>query len=286
MIAAILKSVKAHQYNLRAAVHALRRANEEVYGDLNESTVRAWFTPGPDNTLLLTEKAKRYIEQKTSFQRPNNGNNPILAKHPEAEAEALDTITKMRAGGLAISLDVAASIVHAVVSVRCPELLAENGGPFTVSHTWVSGWRYTKLRWSNRAGTTAAQKLPDDHKDQVEDMCKRIAILVALYDVPRELFYAMDETFFFVPMGGAHTFDEEGKKGVAITGADDKRGGTVSLGCKADGSMLPFAAIYGGKTKQSEPGGRVGQRLPAREEAEKEGGELGTAMRQATVTVG
>jgi hypothetical protein len=82
---------------------------------------------------------------------------------------------------------------------------------------------------------------------------------VALYDVPRELFYAMDEIFFFfVPMGGAHTFDKEGKKGIAITGADDKRGGTISLGCKADGSMLPFAAIYGGKTHEAERARRKG----------------------------
>jgi hypothetical protein len=39
---------------------------------------------------------------------------------------------------LVISLAVAASTVRAVLSERCPDLLAENGGPVKVSQSWVS----------------------------------------------------------------------------------------------------------------------------------------------------
>ncbi len=47
-----------------------------------------------------------------------------------------------------MSLAVAASTVRTVLSERCPDLLAENGGPFKVSHGWVSSWLYVNLRWT------------------------------------------------------------------------------------------------------------------------------------------
>jgi hypothetical protein len=47
---------------------------------------------------------------------------------------------------LVTSLAVAASTVRAVLSERCPHFLAENGGPFKVSYSWVSFWLYVNLR--------------------------------------------------------------------------------------------------------------------------------------------
>jgi hypothetical protein len=37
-----------------------------------------------------------------------------------------------------ISLAMPATMVRAVLSELCPDLLAENGGPFKVSDSWVS----------------------------------------------------------------------------------------------------------------------------------------------------
>ena len=124
----------------------------------------------------------------------------------------------MREGGLAISLATAASMVRAVLSERCPKLLVENGGPFKVSMSWVSNWLYLRLKWVCRASTTAAQKVPENAAQPVKDMCRRISILAFLYQVPSSLLYAMDETFFFfVPMGGARTYDKQNSKAIAVT---------------------------------------------------------------------
>jgi hypothetical protein len=74
--------------------------------------------------------------------------NPLWfgAVHPGEEV--LEALQSLRKRGLVISLAVAASTVRAVVSERCPDLLAENGGPVKVSHGWVSSWLYVNLRWT------------------------------------------------------------------------------------------------------------------------------------------
>jgi hypothetical protein len=64
----------------------------------------------------------------------------------EAVLEALQSFRIRR--GLVISLAVAACTVRAILSERCPDLLAENRGPVKVSHGWVSSWLYVNIRWT------------------------------------------------------------------------------------------------------------------------------------------
>jgi len=69
------------------------------------------------------------------------------------------------------------------------------------------------MNWSFRKATTAAQKLPKNWAEQVENMNKRLSILVYDGKIPRELMFSMDETFcFFVPMGNSYTLAERGSK--------------------------------------------------------------------------
>jgi hypothetical protein len=57
------------------------------------------------------------------------------AVHPgEAVLKALQSLRKR---DLVISLGVAARTVRTVLIERCPDLLAENGGPVKVSHSYV-----------------------------------------------------------------------------------------------------------------------------------------------------
>lgn len=49
------------------------------------------------------------------------------------------------------------------------------------------------------------------------------------------------------------TWTQTGLKQVAIVGMDEKRAFTLLVSVAADGTILPFQAIYQGKTKQSLP---------------------------------
>lgn len=52
------------------------------------------------------------------------------------------------------------------------------------------------LQWTWRANTKAAQTLPADWESQTEDMLMRIALLILMFDIPPELVFMADETFF------------------------------------------------------------------------------------------
>eukprot|EP00955_Chlamydomonas_euryale_P000748 8418-Chlamydomonas_euryale.AAC.1 len=65
----------------------------------------------------------------------------------------------------------------------------------------------------------------------------------------------MDETFvWFVPLGGACTYEEHGAKSVTVSGADDKRGATIAFMVKLTGETVPMMVIYGGATQAPTPG--------------------------------
>ena len=49
------------------------------------------------------------------------------------------------------------------------------------------------------------------------------------------------------------TWSQAGAKQVAMVGMDDKRAFTLVVGVAADGSLLPFQAVFVGKTKASVP---------------------------------
>ena len=108
-------------------------------------------------------------------------------------------------------------IMKAILSERHPDMLHENGGPLKLSKWFCKAFVRRHMNWSFRKATTAAQKLPKNWAEQVENMNKRLSILVYDGKIPRELMFSMDETFcFFVPMGNSCTLAERGTKVILL----------------------------------------------------------------------
>ena len=104
-------------------------------------------------------------------------------------------------------------ILRAVLQERHPDILHENGGRLKLSYNFCKSFVNKHLNWTLRRGTTAAQKLPVNWSEQVNDMTKRLAIRVYEGRIPRELLFSMDETFcYFVPMGHPVTLAERGTR--------------------------------------------------------------------------
>jgi hypothetical protein len=80
-----------------------------------------------------------------------------------------------------------------------PHLYDENADKdkklHTMSYCWIRSFLVQRLEWSWRAGTKAAQKLPEDHADLINDALLRIAYLSAKYNIPRCRVFMADETF-------------------------------------------------------------------------------------------
>ena len=109
------------------------------------------------------------------------------------------------------------------------------------------------MGWSRRKGTRAAQKLPADWEDKCEKAAVRKAYLLKEYNIPEELFANLDQTQHLYAAGERLTYAETGAKQVSVIGGDEKRAFTIMVTITSAGLMLPFQAIYVGKTDRSCP---------------------------------
>ncbi len=186
----------------------------------------------------------------------NRGAERVLKGHEELEESLINLVKGMRGGGQPLNAPVLRAVLEGVVEVKAPQLLRSNGGPWGLSENWVKEWIRSKLGWSFRVATTAAQKLPKDWEHQLDMMAYRAAFEVLTHGVPAELMVNMDQTaMHLVPSGGSRTYDKRGKKEIAVTGVEDKRQITICVSSAADGTTLPPQLIFQGKSSRSLPSG-------------------------------
>jgi hypothetical protein len=117
----------------------------------------------------------------------------------------------------------------------------------------VRAWLHDTMGWSRRRGTRAAQKLPENWEDQCEKSAKRKGYLIKEYDIPAELYANSDQTQRLYAAGNQLTYAETGSRQVSILSGDEKRAFTVLVTVTSAGLLLPFQAIYHGKTNRSCP---------------------------------
>jgi hypothetical protein len=154
----------------------------------------------------------------------NWGAERVLKGHEELEESLINLVKGMRGGRQPLNAPVLRAVLEGVVEVKAPQLLRSNGGSWGLSENWVKEWIRSKLGWSFRVATTAAQKLPKDWEHQLDMMAYRAAFEVLTHGVPAELMVNMDQTaMHLVPSGGSRTYDKRGKKEIAMTEVEDKR---------------------------------------------------------------
>jgi DDE superfamily endonuclease len=128
-----------------------------------------------------------------------------------------------------------------------------DGSTFRASDSFMRKWLHSTMGWTCRKGTRAAHKLPDDWEDQCEKSAMRKAYLLKEYDIPAELFVNSDQTQRLYAPGDKLMYAEIGAKQVSVIGGDEKRAFIVMVSVSSAGRMLPFQAIYHGKTERSCP---------------------------------
>jgi hypothetical protein len=129
----------------------------------------------------------------------------------------------------------------------------KDGSRFRVSDSFVQKFLHGVMSWSIRQATQAAQKLPKNWEDQCEKSFFRKAYSIKEMDIPIELYVNSDQTQVVYAPGNRMTWTSTGSKQVAIVGMDEKRAFTLMVSVAADGTLLPFQAIYQGLTKLSLP---------------------------------
>ncbi|PPR06360.1 hypothetical protein CVT26_004633 [Gymnopilus dilepis] len=95
-----------------------------------------------------------------------------------------------------------------------------------------------------RKATQAAQKLPTDWEDQCRHSFFRRVYVIKEYDIPMGLYVNFDQTQVVYVAGNRMTWAQTGSKQVGMVGMDEKRAFTLVVGVAADGTLLPFQAVY------------------------------------------
>ncbi|KAJ3984384.1 hypothetical protein F5890DRAFT_1397726, partial [Lentinula detonsa] len=109
------------------------------------------------------------------------------------------------------------------------------------------------LDWSFRTATRAAQKLPENVDEILEEAFLREAYCICNYNIPAELRVNTDQTQTIYQPGTNVTWNQKGDRQVPAVGIDDKRAFTLVPSISASGELLPFQAIFQGSTAASCP---------------------------------
>lgn len=147
-------------------------------------------------------------------------------------------------------------VVVATILAMAPEIFETkraDGTAFRCSDTWLRDWLHRTMRWSERKATRAAHKLPKDWEAQCERSFLRMAHDTKEHDIPAELRVNSDQAQGVFAQGCDFTWAATGSKQVPIIGAEEKRAMTIVASVSASGELLPFQAVYGGKTSVSCP---------------------------------
>lgn len=162
----------------------------------------------------------------------------------------------LRNAGAPLTLITARALIVASILGKRPEILEytfHDGSRFKVSESFVRNLLRCEMQWSMRKSTRAAQKLPKDWKEQCERSFLRKAYIIKEEDIPAPLYLNSDQTQAGYAPGNRMTWAPTGSKQVSLVGVDDKRAFTLLVTVAANGTLLPFQAVYMGGTKLSCP---------------------------------
>ena len=187
-----------------------------------------------------------------------NGNTPhtmstrsaIFDSKPDLKKLVVDQLRSLRQTGVAVTIPTVHAVIIAFLQHHSPEML-EN---FKCSDSWVRKFVQNELQWCMRKPTKASQKVPIDAESQIELSFLRHVLTFRDAPIQHAAFRVnMDQTQVVYQMGGGLTFEVIGASQVPVLGLEEKRAFTLVVAVSGLGELLPFQAIFQGKTIQSLP---------------------------------
>jgi hypothetical protein len=155
-----------------------------------------------------------------------------------------------------ITLVTVRGIFVATIVDMAPEVfekVARDGSVFHCSDSYLRRWLHETMRWMLRRATRAAQKLPINWEDICEKSVFRLVHDIKDLDVPPELYVNSDQTQVTYSQGSGMTYAPIGAKQVSVVGEEEKRAFTAMTSASNSGVLLPFQAVYMGKSTRSCP---------------------------------
>ncbi|KAG8705120.1 hypothetical protein FRC08_001834 [Ceratobasidium sp. 394] len=131
--------------------------------------------------------------------------------------------------------------------------VTHSGRLFRCSERFVRRFLRKELGWSVRKSTRAAQKYPSNVRTVLLNAFLRIACAVRDFVIPASCIVNVDQTQVVYSSGDQKTWTTAGERQINVLGTEDKRAFTLMVGVSGSGALLPFQAIYSGKSTRSVP---------------------------------
>jgi hypothetical protein len=234
-----------------------------LFGKLSSQVLGRWIDrSGPSPTWSADVLAEVELNGNTPHTMSTRVN--ILDNHPELKQKIIGQLQATRLSGTAVTVGTVHAFVTAHLQHQAPDILHS----FRCSDSWARRFVLKELQWVMRKPTKASQKVPADADDQIELSFFRHVLTFRDAPIQHPAFRVnMDQTQVIYQMGGGLTFDVIGVSQVPVLGLEEKRAFTLVVAVSASGDLLPFQAIFQGKTNQSTPS----QQAPRQDEANRQG---------------
>ncbi|KAF8996363.1 hypothetical protein BDQ17DRAFT_1429806 [Cyathus striatus] len=164
----------------------------------------------------------------------DTGHSGILAKYPNIVEEIKKTLKELHLSGIPVNVIMGHSIMLTIINQHEPSLL-------------------TVMNWSLCQATCAAAHLPIDAPDSCERTFFCLVYAMKWENVPPSLVVNIDQMGMFVLPSSSRTYHDKGAKQVEAVTKDEKQAYSLLIASSADGNILPFQQVWGGKSLQSLP---------------------------------
>jgi hypothetical protein len=173
------------------------------------------------------------------------------------------TLTSLQATSVRLDLTSIRGVMLGIITTKAPAIFKitvsrKVHGNYIWDHfqcweSFVRKFLQKEMKWSLRRATRPGKKTPENITEILTDAALRLASTIFQHLVPKFLIVNSDQTGLLYSAGATETYAPTGSKQVEVVGKDEKRAFTLMVGISMSGEVLPFQAVYAGKTKASLP---------------------------------
>ena len=239
-----------------ATEHSNTAAVKKFKGDferrLGESTVRLF--------------KKKYLEElKRAKKNTPAGEVPEVKKiavktrgRPlllgELDSDVQQYVKALRKAGTPVSVPVMLAAAEGVIMANNRSLLSKYVGHIQLNRPWAVSM-LCRMGFVQRRGSTQTKASLSDQ--QILHLkftyLSQISKTAKAHKIPPELIVNWDQARVKLVPSQNWTMEQQGSSRVEISGINDKRQITVTLGASMSGELLPIQLLYQGKTNHCHP---------------------------------
>ena len=124
---------------------------------------------------------------------------------------------------------------------------------FQCRDSFVMKFLRVEMKWSLRRATRPGKKTPNNIQQILTDTFLRFSWAISKFNIHAIFVVNSDQTMVYFSDNSKETYEVVGSKQVEIVGLDERRGFTLMVGISMSGKVLPFQAIFRGRSPASLP---------------------------------